>query len=80
MRPDPDRPPSPDADPDSPSSSWFIAQSLLVLIRVIGVVALAVALFLLVFLGYITFPLVAPIMLGVGYAAVLFWRRTSRRR
>jgi hypothetical protein len=81
MRPEPPANPSePDDDTRSTTTSWLIAQSLLVLLRVIAVVAVAVALFLLVFLGYITLPLLAPLILGIGYAAFIVWRRAPWRR
>jgi hypothetical protein len=43
-------------------------------------VALALALFLLVFFGYITLPFAAPVALAIGYGLLTLWRRRPRRR
>ena len=62
------------------TTSWRVVQSALVLLRVIVVVTLALALFLLVFFGYITLPFAAPVALAIGYGLLTLWRRRPRRR
>ena len=76
MRPDPMLA---ETTPGQPTI-WLGLQVLSVLIRVAAVVALALVLFLSVFLGYITLPLVVPILLGLGYAGLRFWRKVRRTR
>ena len=49
-----------------------------VLVRVVVVVTAALGLFLLVFLGYITVPVAAPVVLALGYGLVALWRRQRR--
>jgi hypothetical protein len=45
---------------------------------VVVVVTAALGLFLLVFLGYITVPVAAPVVLALGYGLVALWRRQRR--
>ena len=66
--------------PDSATTAWLGLQTVAVLARVLVVVALALGLFLSVFLGYITLPLIAPAMLGVGYLAAQIGRKVLRSR
>jgi hypothetical protein len=76
MRPEPTLP---EIKPGHPTV-WLGLQLLTVLIRVSAVVVLALVLFLSVFLGYITLPLLVPILLGVGYAGLVLWRKVFRSR
>jgi hypothetical protein len=69
MRPDP-----------TPPTLWLGLQTIAVLVRVVAVVALALVLFLSVFLGYITLPLIAPGLLGLGYVCATLGRRVLRSR
>jgi hypothetical protein len=75
MRPDPGLP-----DSCHQPTIWLGFQAVTVLVRVVIVVALALLLFLSVFLGYITLPLIAPGILGVGYLAMRVGRRLLHSR
>jgi hypothetical protein len=59
---------------------WLGFQILTVMLRVVAVVGLALGMFLCVFLGYITLPLIAPALLGAGYLGVRIGRRALRSR
>jgi hypothetical protein len=65
---------------DSATMAWLGFQTVTVLARVLVAVALSLGLFLSVFLGYITLPLIAPALLGVGYLAVQIGRKALRAR
>jgi hypothetical protein len=52
----------------------------MIVMRVLVVVGLWLGLFLAVFLGYVTLPLIAPAVLGVGYLAVQIGRKVLRSR
>jgi hypothetical protein len=65
---------------DTVTTAWLGFQTLTVLVRVVAVVGLSLGLFLSVFLGYITLPLMAPALLGVGYLGVRIGRKVLRSR
>jgi hypothetical protein len=59
---------------------WLGFQAVAVVMRVLMVVGLWLGLFLAGFLGYVTLPLIAPAVLGVGYLAVQIGRKLLRSR
>jgi hypothetical protein len=65
---------------ESATVAWLGFQAVAVVVRVLVVVGLSLGLFLCVFLGYITLPLMAPALLGVGYVAVQIGRKVLRSR
>jgi hypothetical protein len=65
---------------ESAAVAWLGFQAVTVVVRVLVVVGLSLGLFLSVFLGYITLPLIAPALLGVGYLAVQIGRKVLRSR
>ena len=74
MRPDPSLL---DIEPQQ-HTIWRGLQTATVLLRVMVVVALGLLLFLSVFLGLLTLPLIAPGLLGLGYLGVVVGRKLPR--
>jgi hypothetical protein len=64
----------------SATTAWVGFQAVVVVVRVLVVVGLWLGLFLAVFLGYVTLPLIAPAVLGVGYVVVQIGRKVLRSR
>jgi hypothetical protein len=62
------------------TTAWIGFQAVAVIARVLVVVGLWLGLFLAVFLGYVTLPLIAPAVLGAGYLALQIGRKVLHSR